>query len=287
MPYFKFQASIKEYKFFEIFENVRKFHSAKRAKVVHQDPSTDFRILTTNSDSQAQIMVDLFIRRPGSDRHNADRIQLDVFGHRAFREHKLDKQFVDLLHRGVAYRVSTCFEHRQHVDIRQLVDLDTSTVDCVRVKSRRSWGFEFMSVDLTTTYSVNQGFRPLKAFCQLVKDYLRATQRRDTPQKSPSPGPNDSESPGLVPVDTGRDGFVGVGRDYTSEFISEMYGFLQHYGVQEQFEVENEVKDVGLLLKALKQNFLSFQQLIGREEARVANKPRQVCADDRGADGQV
>ena len=176
IPYYRFQASIGENKFMEIFENVRKFQSQKNTKTAYQDESGGVRVNTTNSDSKNELYLDFILKFPGKKRYETKRIQFDVFSHKAHVEKKQNIEFADVMHNGLDYRVSVAFESREPCDLGELMGLDTAKIDCVRVKSRRSWGFQFMSIDLTTSFLLERKkFKYFPKFCQLFFNYLGKT----------------------------------------------------------------------------------------------------------------
>jgi hypothetical protein len=175
VPPFNFEAHVPENNFFQIFENIQKFQQNKNSKSVFHEPSGPIHVKTTNSDSKNELFLDLILKTPSKKKHDTKRIQFDVFSHRAFLENKQDKEFMDVMHNGFQFRISVSFENKTPFDVEELKQLDISKIDCVRIKSRRSWRFEFMSVDMTTSFFLDKKFKFLDKFSQMFLHYLNRT----------------------------------------------------------------------------------------------------------------
>ena len=171
IPHIQFKADIKEYKFFEIFENLEKFKTAPKKVSELQTEN----IQTSNLGSKAEFMVDFILTRDPSKPKNVERIQYDLFKNRAYREKKEGKEFVDILHQGISYRFAIAYENKTPIPIEELINIDPKLVNTIRVKSRRSWAFEFMSIDMTTTFLLNRNFKHLKLFMKMFSSLLGQT----------------------------------------------------------------------------------------------------------------
>ena len=66
-------------------------------------------------------------------------------------------------------------------------------------------------------------------------------------------------------VNTQSNDFCGIGKDFKSEFISEIYEFMNKFHIEEKFEIENEIKDVAFLYKIMREDYPSFDRLIRRD----------------------
>lgn len=204
---------------------------------------------STNLGSDANMFVDFVLESPrgGPSR----RLQFDVFRRKLVRQTKTRREHVDILHKGLEYRLSVALEATEPLPVEELSALSLQRVQSLRVKFRRSWKFEFMRVDLTKVFALDshkQGFAP---FMRLLHKYTGLGREQE------APGP-------LVEAEQTGNGFVlGLARDFKSEFISRALSLLDRLGVSETRHLETEVFEPEFLERQLKRDVRVFNHLIG------------------------
>lgn len=266
---------MKEAIFYDVFDNMDKFHKREPTLIATQG---SMAIKSTNLGSDANMYIDLVLapdkqdKPPPSVGQNGSakpektmrRIQFDVFQRKASVQSKHRREFVDVLHKGIEYRLSICLERQEPFDLKDLCALNLLRVRSCRIKNRRSWKFEFMRVDLTTVFTLS-GEEPgfpllmdsLRKYCQLGQD---APGRRT-----------------LVEAEMAPEGFLlGLARDFKSEFISRLFEFAHSNKLRESRQIETEIFEPEFLERHLPGRPQTFQHLIGRTDQKsFCGRPRR------------
>jgi hypothetical protein len=132
----------------------------------------DIKLKTSNLGSDANIYIDFALK--SDSKCTSKRIQFNVFSQKVFKQTKIKKEFVDVVHIGLEYRISIAFEKKEEISIEDFRRMNITEIDSVRMKNRRSWKFQFMTIDLTTVFKVFSSSKNFPEFFKMVQKYTIA-----------------------------------------------------------------------------------------------------------------
>lgn len=166
-------ASVSEHTFYDVFNNLQKFQRKEPSPI---KTNSNLVLFTTDLGSKADVQIDFFLDPSHNSDPNNSRIQFDVFRQKVYRQSKLNKEFVDIIHNGMEYRISVAFEDKQEMDKKEFCNLKTKGINKIRIKNRRSWQFEFKSVDLTTTFEIDKHSRAVEGLLKIIQQYTQPSK---------------------------------------------------------------------------------------------------------------
>ena len=167
-PDYIFQASVTDAKFYDVFNNLQKFHSKKPFSIVQND---ELNIKTTNLGSDANIFIDFTLKSKDSTTLT-ERVQYDVFKQKVFKHTKTNSEYVDVIHFGIEYRIGVSFKLIKELDMEDFLKMNLEEVQTCQMKNTRSWNFQFMVIDLTSIFGVYTNKPHFSEFFNIIKNYI-------------------------------------------------------------------------------------------------------------------